>query len=155
MQLIPKPSRSAQAAKNGAKKVPLSDVYATLKRKLWTDRSWEKTDIAYSAFMLVIHGLCLFAPATFSWPMVGLFFASYFVTGQSCHPSHSSLLLNSTRPINCICCNHLFSVTLKLTVSLSSFVRTLLAARSHRSSKTCQTWRLWMTVVSTSYSDGT
>lgn len=80
-KLIPKPSREAQAEQEGAKKVPLSDVYATLKRRLWTNRSWEKTDIAYSAFMLVIHGLCLFAPFTFSWPMVGLFFASYFVTG--------------------------------------------------------------------------
>lgn len=87
MQLIPKPSREAQAEVGGAKQVPLSDVYATLKRRLWTNRSWEKVDIMYSAFMLVIHGLCLFAPVTFSWPMVGLFFGSYFVTGAPPNPS--------------------------------------------------------------------
>lgn len=80
-KVLPKPSKEAQSEVDGAKKVLLSDVYGTAKRKLFLNRSWGKVDVSYTVFMLVIHGLCLFAPATFSWPMVGLFFASYFVTG--------------------------------------------------------------------------
>ncbi len=58
----------------------LSDVYATAKTKLFA-RPWNAQDYSYTIFMLVVHGLCLLAPMTFSWPMVGLFFGSYFVTG--------------------------------------------------------------------------
>ncbi len=61
--------------------VLLSDVAATKKRHRFTHRSWNGTDIAYIAFMVAMHGLCLLAPATFSWPMVALFAASYLVTG--------------------------------------------------------------------------
>ena len=59
----------------------LSDVAATQKRRRFTSRTWNSTDYIYIAFMTVMHGLCLLAPSTFSWPMVSLFFASYFVTG--------------------------------------------------------------------------
>ena len=58
-----------------------SDVAATKKRRRFTKRTWNSTDYVYIAFMTVMHGLCLLAPVTFSWPMVGLFFATYFVTG--------------------------------------------------------------------------
>jgi hypothetical protein len=68
-------------AEPDAKRVLLSTVAATRKRNRWLQRTWEKTDFIYIGFMAVMHGLCLLAPATFSWPMVGLFFASYFVTG--------------------------------------------------------------------------
>ncbi|KAK9810059.1 hypothetical protein WJX72_004138 [[Myrmecia] bisecta] len=78
---VPKPSKAAQEQEKDGKKVLLSDVVATGKRKLWFNRSWEKTDLTYMAFMAVIHGLCLLAPATFSWPMVALFFGTYFITG--------------------------------------------------------------------------
>ena len=61
--------------------VLLSDVAATKKRRRFTQRTWNGTDIAYIAFMAAMHGLCLLAPATFSWPMVALFAASYLVTG--------------------------------------------------------------------------
>lgn len=81
-QVLPKPSREAQAGILGAKKVVLSDVYGTAKRKLLLQRTWGKVDVTYSAFMLFIHGLCLFAPMTFSWPMVGLFAVSYLITGM-------------------------------------------------------------------------
>jgi len=81
-QVYPKPSREAQAEVGGAKKVLLSDVYGTTKRKLLLNRSWGKVDVTYVAFMVFIHGLCLFAPMTFSWPMVGMFAVSYLVTGQ-------------------------------------------------------------------------
>ena len=80
MQPIPKPSKEAQSSESGAKRVLLSDVYATAKTKLF-GRSWNAQDYSYTIFMTVVHGLCLLAPATFSWPMVGLFFVSYFITG--------------------------------------------------------------------------
>lgn len=86
MQALPKPSRKAQADIPGAKKVLLSDVFGTAKRKLILERSWGKVDVTYSAFMLFIHGLCLFAPMTFSWPMVGLFAVSYLITGKALQP---------------------------------------------------------------------
>ena len=82
VQALPKPSKEAQAGISGAKKVLLSDVYGTAKRKLFLQRSWGKVDLTYSAFMIFIHGLCLFAPLTFSWPMVGLFAISYLITGE-------------------------------------------------------------------------
>lgn len=78
---VAKPVRRAQAEESGAKKVLLSDVYGLPRRKLFFGREWDKTDIAYGAFMLAMHGLALLAPVTFSWPMVGLFFGSYFITG--------------------------------------------------------------------------
>lgn len=81
LQALPKPCKEAQAGISGAKKVLLSDVYGTAKRKLLLERSWGKVDVTYSVFMLFIHGLCLFAPMTFSWPMVGLFAVSYLITG--------------------------------------------------------------------------
>lgn len=59
----------------------LSSVAATRKRNRWLQRTWAKTDFIYIGFMAVMHGLCLLAPATFSRPMVGLFFVSYFITG--------------------------------------------------------------------------
>lgn len=31
--------------------------------------------------MLVVHGLCLLAPFTFSWANLGLFLGTYFITG--------------------------------------------------------------------------
>lgn len=77
---VPKPSKEAQSSEDGAKKVLLSDVYATAKTKVFA-RPWNAQDYSYTIFMLVVHGLCLLAPMTFSWPMVGLFFGSYFITG--------------------------------------------------------------------------
>ena len=92
MQPVAKPSKEAQSSESGAKKVLLSDVYATAKTKLF-GRSWNAQDYSYTIFMLVVHGLCLLAPATFSWPMVGLFFVSYFITGAHLASSAQSSLL--------------------------------------------------------------
>ena len=80
-QAVPKPSPEAQAREDGARKVWLSDVFATAKSPPMAKRRLQKKDWEYVAFMAVIHGVCLLAPATFSWPMVGLFFVSYFITG--------------------------------------------------------------------------
>ena len=82
IQPIPKPSRAAQATLPGAKRVPWSDVFSVAKTRAWLGRTWASTDRAYAGFMLAMHGLALLAPATFSWKMVGLFLATYFVSGE-------------------------------------------------------------------------
>ena len=69
-----------QEEEEGNTKVLLSDVRAVAKRPFW-DRKWSKTDLAYAAFIGGMHLVACLAPWTFSWPMVGLFFASYFVSG--------------------------------------------------------------------------
>lgn len=80
-KIVPKPSKAAQQLEPDGRKVPLSDVFSTQKVNLFRNRTWASTDKQYIGFMLFIHGLCLAAPFTFSWPMVALFAASYFVTG--------------------------------------------------------------------------
>lgn len=76
-----KPSIEAQMTQPNAEKVFLSDVYGVLKRNRFINRSWGPQDLTYAGFFLIIHAACFLAPATFSWPMVGLAFVTYFVTG--------------------------------------------------------------------------
>lgn len=78
---VPKPMKDAQAQEPGAKKVLFSDVHTVSKRPSLFDRIWTTTDATYIGFMLAMHSLCLLAPATFSWPMVALFFGMYLITG--------------------------------------------------------------------------
>lgn len=77
---IQKPSREAQAAEPTGVNVLLSDVVATKKRSSFV-REWSNVDWVYAGFLGSMHLLCLAAPFTFSWPMLWLFFATYFVTG--------------------------------------------------------------------------
>lgn len=79
-QAVPKPNKEAQASEPGAHKVLASDVWAVGRRK-FLGREWNTTDLAYAAFLGGCHLACLAAPATFSWPMVGLFFVTYFISG--------------------------------------------------------------------------
>ena len=81
LQAVPKPCKVAQQQEQQSRKVLLSDVFSTLKRKLFTPRAWARTDLQYGGFMLVIHALCLLAPFTFSWPMFTLFVVGYGITG--------------------------------------------------------------------------
>ena len=96
VQAVPKPCPDAQAREQGARKVWLSDVFATSKSPPLAKRGLQKKDWEYAVFMAVIHGLCLLAPFTFSWQMVGIFFVSYFITGTHCrlaaHPRHQSVM---------------------------------------------------------------
>lgn len=78
---IQKPNKEAQAELSESTKVLGSDVHAVQKRKLWFGRKWDKVDKTYLAFIGAMHLLCFAAPFTFSWNMVGLFFAGYFITG--------------------------------------------------------------------------
>ena len=64
-----------------AKRVLLSDVYASPKRGAVSHRSWSRTDVLYCAFMLAVHAGCLLAPATFSWSALACFGVMYFLTG--------------------------------------------------------------------------
>ncbi|CAG9464313.1 unnamed protein product [Pedinophyceae sp. YPF-701] len=79
---VPKPDPEAQARQPGAKRIPFSkDVWAVPKTRAFFNRKWEPKDIGYAVFMLAVHVGCLFAPMTFSWNMVWLFAATYFITG--------------------------------------------------------------------------
>jgi stearoyl-CoA desaturase (Delta-9 desaturase) len=78
---VPKPSFTAMLEEPEAEPVLFSDVTAILKRPRFFNRSYTATDVVYVAVMMAMHGLALLAPFTFSWANVGLFFASYFVTG--------------------------------------------------------------------------
>jgi stearoyl-CoA desaturase (delta-9 desaturase) len=80
-QVVPKPSRAAQAAEPGGKPVLLSDVVATPKVPLFRNRAFNKQDKSYIGWMLFVHGLALLAPFTFSWANLGLFCVMYFITG--------------------------------------------------------------------------
>jgi stearoyl-CoA desaturase (delta-9 desaturase) len=80
-QVVPKPSREAQAAEPGGKRVLLSDVVATPKVPLFTNRVYNERDRGYIGWMTFVHGLALLAPFTFSWANLGLFFVMYFITG--------------------------------------------------------------------------
>ena len=77
---IPKPSKPAQVEEANGKHIALSDVGVTTKRKLFF-REWTATDISYAVFLGAMHAGCLLMPATFSWPMVGLFMTMYFISG--------------------------------------------------------------------------
>lgn len=77
---VPKPSKEAQTQEPEGKNVLLSDVVATPKRPILR-RKWSTTDLLYGGFVGLMHVGCLFAPATFSWPMVGLCMGMYFITG--------------------------------------------------------------------------
>lgn len=77
---VPKPSKQAQSNEPMGKNVFLSDVVKTPKRRLF-DREWTATDLTYGTFVGLMHVGCLFAPATFSWPMFWLAMGLYFVTG--------------------------------------------------------------------------
>ena len=76
--MVPKPSKQAQTLELAARRVALSDVFAVRKRNRWLQRTWEKTDFIYAGFMVLMHGLALAAPFTFSWANVALFL------GESC-----------------------------------------------------------------------
>ena len=78
---VPKPDKHAQAEEPGAHRIFLSDVYVVPKRHIFFNREWASKDYAYGAFILSMHLLALFAPLTFSWPMVGAFMGLYFLTG--------------------------------------------------------------------------
>lgn len=77
---VPKPDKAAQALEPGSKKVLLSDVHAVTRRPL-LNRKWSTIDMAYAAFIGGMHVVAAFAPMTFSWNMVGLFFVMYFISG--------------------------------------------------------------------------
>ena len=60
----------------------MSDVVVKRKRNYFKNREWTAKDLTYAGFMTFMHGLCLFAPATFSWNAVGVFLGLYVVTGM-------------------------------------------------------------------------
>lgn len=77
------PSASAPQAEAERPKYTVwgSDVVASPKRPYFFNREWTEKDIQYAVYMLGVHGLCLFAPFTFSWSAFGVFTLMYIVTG--------------------------------------------------------------------------
>lgn len=63
-------------------KIWLSDVVVKRRRNYFKNRQWTSKDLTYAGFMIFMHGLCLFAPATFSWEAVGVFMGLYVITGM-------------------------------------------------------------------------
>ncbi|GAX79111.1 hypothetical protein CEUSTIGMA_g6551.t1 [Chlamydomonas eustigma] len=51
---VPKPAKDLQGAESGSNKILLSDVHAVGKRPLF-NRKWTTTDVAYAAFIGVMH----------------------------------------------------------------------------------------------------
>lgn len=63
-------------------KIWMSDVVVRKRRNYFKNRQWTFKDLTYAGFMAFMHGLCLFAPATFSWNAFGMFMGLYVVTGM-------------------------------------------------------------------------
>lgn len=63
-------------------KIWLSDVVVKRRRNYFKNRQWTSKDLMYAGFMIFMHGLCLFAPATFSWNAFGVFMGLYVITGM-------------------------------------------------------------------------
>jgi len=74
---IPKPSKDAQDKEKGSI-IPFTNVKATPKARTYFHHH---RDFAVLGFMTFIHGAACLAPWTFSWNMLALFFAMYFVSG--------------------------------------------------------------------------
>lgn len=81
LQVLPKPDRFAQRFYNGARRVLFTKEIYAKRKSTEVSRSKNFTDRVYMAFMAAMHGLCLAAPFTFSWGNLGLFAATYFLTG--------------------------------------------------------------------------
>eukprot|EP00245_Coleochaete_scutata_P005279 TRINITY_DN18721_c0_g1_i1.p1 TRINITY_DN18721_c0_g1~~TRINITY_DN18721_c0_g1_i1.p1 ORF type:complete len:412 (+),score=34.49 TRINITY_DN18721_c0_g1_i1:113-1348(+) len=75
-------SESEVQGESRGKSIWLSDVVPTKQRPYFLGRTWNKKDITYGSYMLAVHGLCLFAPATFSWNAFALFAGLYIITGM-------------------------------------------------------------------------
>jgi hypothetical protein len=60
----------------------MSDVVVKKRRNYFKNREWTAKDLTYGGFMAFMHGLCLFAPATFSWNAFGVFMGLYVITGM-------------------------------------------------------------------------
>eukprot|EP00899_Mesostigma_viride_P027695 jgi/Mesvir1/810/Mv17400-RA.1 len=58
-----------------------SDIKPVYKRTVF-NREWTTKDISYAIYMLFMHGMCLFAPATFSASSFSVFVALYVITGM-------------------------------------------------------------------------
>ena len=81
MQILPKPNRTAQRFYEGTKPVAFTQNIFAKEKTTETVRPKNMTDFVYIGFMVTMHLLCFAAPFTFSWANVGLFAATYFLTG--------------------------------------------------------------------------
>lgn len=80
-KVLPKPNRTAQRFYEGTKPVAFTQNIFAKEKTTETVRPKNTTDWVYIGFMVAMHVLCLAAPFTFSWGNLGLFAATYFLTG--------------------------------------------------------------------------
>lgn len=59
----------------------MSDVVVKKKPNYFKNRVWTAKDLGYAGCMAFMHGLCLSAPATFSWNAFAVFMGPYATTG--------------------------------------------------------------------------
>lgn len=71
-----------EKTENPPSRIWLSDVVVRKRRNYFKNRQWTTKDLTYAGFMAFMHGLCLFAPATFSWNASGVFVGLYVITGM-------------------------------------------------------------------------
>lgn len=60
----------------------LSDVSVLWPRTYFLNRHWSPKDVLLAGFLLLVHGLCLLAPFTFTWKAFGMFMLLYLITGM-------------------------------------------------------------------------
>lgn len=75
------PELASQEEEPGTR-IWMSDVVVRKRRNYFKNRQWTSKDLTYAGFMAFMHGLCLFAPATFSWNAFGVFMGLYLITGM-------------------------------------------------------------------------
>lgn len=76
------PEQLVERTENRSSKIWMSDVVVKKRRNYFGNRQWTAKDLTYAGFMALMHGLCLCAPATFSWNAFLVFVELYVITGM-------------------------------------------------------------------------
>jgi hypothetical protein len=76
------PEQLVERTENRPSKIWMSDVVVRKRRNYFKNRQWTAKDLTYAGFMALMHGLCVCAPATFSWNAFLVFVELYVITGM-------------------------------------------------------------------------
>jgi hypothetical protein len=75
------PEQLVETIESLPSKIWMSDVVVRKRRNYFKNRQWTAKDLTYAGFMTLMHGLCMFSPATFSWNAFVVFVGLYVITG--------------------------------------------------------------------------
>ena len=75
------PEQLVETLESLPSKIWMSDVVVRKRRNYFKNRQWTAKDLTYAVFMTLMHGLCMFSPATFSWNAFVVFVGLYVITG--------------------------------------------------------------------------